>query len=267
MFSTKSAVILSARARETIARQSRRTLCFLLALSLSSLCWAATPTVVQKTATASTSTGTTVNSSSLTTHTGNSVVIFCGENTTTGTLSASDGTNAYTAVGSATTTQSTEGQLRAFVAKNIAGVTHALTCTSTNSTNFHNIFVYELSGASTTAPVDVPTSSQTGGASGSSSATPSFTLPATTFANDLLLFASSCGNTCSAGSGVDSGNSQSDANGDESETYSKTATGTYTGSFSQTAGSYIVVGVAITDGVSGGTVCGQSIALIGVGCR
>jgi hypothetical protein len=214
-------------------------------LLLSSFCWPATPTVVQKAAT--TAVATSVSTASLTTHTGNAVAVACGVANTSQTFTVSDGTNTYTPVGSANTTQTSEGSMRWFVAQNITGVTHTISCSSATSV-FHNIFVYELSGASTSAAVDVPISSATSGASGTSSAAPSFTLPTTTFANDLLLFAASCGNICSAGAGADVGNSQSDGSGDESETFAKTATGTYSGAFSQTASTFIVIGVAITDG-------------------
>lgn len=229
---------------------------------LCSLGWASTPTVTLKAVAAATGV-TVVNTASQTTTTGQTNVAICFSNSTSTTLSASDGTNTFTAVGTTNTTLTGEGSGRVFVAKNITGVAHAISCNSTVS-GFVSIFFYECAGASTTSPVDVPTT--TSGANGTS-ATPSFTLPTTTFANDILIFGSSCANTCSAGSGVDSGNSQSDGNGDESETYSKTATGTYTGAFAQTSGTFIVVGVAITDGNSGGPTCHNSLALMGVGCR
>ena len=219
-----------------------------LLLSLVSL--AATPTVVQKSAVAATTTGTSVSTASVTTHTGNSLAVACGSQLQTATYTASDGTNTFTPVGAANTSSAAEGSLRWFVAQNITGVTHAITCTEA-SNNFREIFFYEISGASTSAAVDVPTSGGTSGTTGTS-ATPSFTLPATNFANDLLLFTVACGNSCSADAGADAGNSQSDANGDESETYSKTATGTYTGQFTQTNGAFVIVGVALTDGGGAG---------------
>lgn len=210
--------------------------------------FASTPTVIQKAAKNCTAT-TTCATASLTTTTGHANLVGCGSSSTTSTLSASDGgTNSYVAVGTANTTQTSEGSMRWFVAKNITGVAHTVSCTSTNSGTVE-IFFYETSGADTVTPVDVP--STTSGAPGTS-ATPSFTLPATTFAHDLLLFASTCGASCSADVAADAGNSQSDGAGDESETYSKSATGTYTGQFSQTSSTYIVVGVAITDRVAGG---------------
>lgn len=240
---------------------------YLILLALSCSLWAATPTVVQKKV-ANTGSGSSVSTASMTTTTGNTVAVACIGAGTTNTMTVSDGTNTYTAQASGATTLAAEGQARWYVAKNITGVTHAITCTPGGSPGgpwFISIFAYEINGASTTAPVDVPTSAQSGGNTGTSAA-PSFTMPATTFANDLLLFVSACGNTCSAGSGVDAGNSQSDANGDESETYSKTATGTYTGSFSQTSGSFIVSGTAITDGNGGGgATCTPTMTLMGVG--
>ena len=229
------------------------------------MCFGTTPTVSQKTAKACTVGGTTCASASITSTTGHAMAVQCQFATTSATLSVSDGTNTYTAVGSANTSATAPGSMRWFVAKNITGVSHVITCSSTVSVGFAWIAVYEIAGASTTAPVDVPTSAQASGTTGTS-ATPSFTLPTTTFANDLLLFAATCGNTCAAD--VSATNAQSDANGDESETYAKSATGTYTGTFTQTSGTFGVVGVAITDGGGGGSpTCSQSISLMGVGCQ
>lgn len=186
----------------------------------------------------------------MTTTTGHTVAVACQNGTVAATFTVSDGTNTYTAVGSGTTTLTGEGASRWFVAKNITGVTHVITCTITSATStFSSIYVYDIAGASATTPVDVPSSGTAGGATGTS-ATPSYTLPITTNNNDLLLFAFSCGNTCAAGTGTT--NTISDANGDLSEAYSKTSIGTYTGSATQTSGSFIAIGVAISDGLGGG---------------
>ena len=132
-----------------------RYLRWLVLLLFCSMALASTPTKVQMTTAHGASS--TLSTGSLTTTTGNSVYVACGFNSTSGTLSASDGTNTYTGVGSGTTSQATEGQGRWFVAKNITGVTHVITCTCTTcSVSFSTMFVYELSGASTSSPVDVP---------------------------------------------------------------------------------------------------------------
>lgn len=238
----------------------------ILVLALCAIGWASTPTVSQKTIHACAGSVSTCATASLTSVTGHAMAVSCESGSTSTTLSITDGTNTYTAVGTANTTQAANGSMRFFVAKNITGVSHVITCNSTVSSNFISVAVYELAGASTTSPVDVP--STTTGASGASSATPSFTLPTTTFNNDLLIFSSTCANTCAADAAADAGTSQNDGNGDESETYAKTSTGTYTGQFTQTAGAFIVVGVAITDGNGGGgATCNNHIALMGAGCN
>jgi hypothetical protein len=220
--------------------------------------FAATPTVVGTPTFTNCASATTCASGSVTSTTGNTMVVGCMNGTVAATFSAADGTNTYTAVGSGTSTQTSEGAMRWFIAKNITGVTHVLTCTITSGVSaFSGTIVYQIAGASTTTPLDVPNTSTAGGIGGTSSATPSFTLPATTNSKDLLIFAASCSNTCTAGTGAL--NTASDANGDLSETYAKSATGTYTGAFAQTAGAFLVIGVAISDGLGGG-----GAAIIGI---
>jgi outer membrane protein assembly factor BamB len=228
-------------------------LLFILGIGVPS--FAATPTVVQKNVNSVPSGATNLGKAfTAATTAGNTILASCSAPTTTATLSVSDTINTYTAVGSAPTTQATAGSLQWFVAKNTTSIPNStnITCTQTGAAGGMFIFIYEIAGGSTTAPVDVPTVAQASGAAITSSATPSFTLPATTVAHDLLIFASSCANTCSADASADAGTSQNDTIGDTAETYAKSATGTYTGLFNQTAGAAIVVGVAITDGVGGG---------------
>lgn len=231
-----------------------KTLFLIFVLSCSA--WAATPTVAQVNTTVHCASSSTCASNSLTTTTGHTVAVACQNGSQAATFSVSDATNTYTAVGTGTTNTAAEGASEWFVAKNITGVAHVITCTITGAVStFTSIYVYDIAGASATTPVDVPSSATAGGTSGTS-ATPSFTLPVTTNSNDLLLFAFSCGNTCAAGTGTT--NTISDANGDLSEAYSKSATGTYTGSATQTSGAFIAIGVAISDGAGGG---GGSVAI------
>ena len=211
-------------------------------LLLSAGCWASTPTVTQK-AVVFANTVTAVSTPSETTITGRTEIAFCTSEST-GTLSASDGTNTYTPVGiSNTVSAGIPGSARAFIAKNITGVTGPISCSNTGTAGVMIIFWYEAAGASTTAPLDVPITSGASGITGSSS-TPSWTLPTTTFANDLLLFNAICIATCSPGSG--SANSQSDGDGTLSGLTTTTASLIFGVGYSNTTGTAVITVPLVT---------------------
>ena len=111
-------------------------------------------TRVQKTYTADVNTGTSLASASITTTTGNTVVIMTrisGLGGNSAVSGISDGTNTYT-VASANNTS--DPNMEVWTAVNITGVTGAITVTWATTKTYRWIYVVEYSGVSTT-PVDV----------------------------------------------------------------------------------------------------------------
>jgi hypothetical protein len=199
------------------------------------------PPFVRSAVNAVNTSGTAVSIAGETTTAGDTAVVLCGGNSTTGTLSVADGgTDTFAPSSDGLSTSANEGdKVEAFIVTSLAGGTKTITCTSSNSVAFMNIWYYE------TGPAVADVAGHLSSDSAGNSATPTLTL--STAANAVLISAVDCGNTCSAGTCTPSAcaNSLSDTFGDEAETQSNTSSGSTSDKFSQTSGTYHAWGMSI----------------------
>jgi hypothetical protein len=115
---------------------------------------------------------TTLATSSITTTTGNTLIVCTrtGVPLPTTVTSISDGTNTFT---KAVEVTGQDPNMSIWYAKNITGVSGAITVTFANSSNYGWIYVAEYSGLDKTAPLDASGSGTNNGAGGTTNLTSS----------------------------------------------------------------------------------------------
>lgn len=179
---------------------------------------------------------------------GNLLWVEChhGTNQTTTCTPSDTAVNTFTPI--ATVTNAGEGFLETFYAKNITGnASDVVTCTFNTSVQFASCGVHQISGASTSAPLDSSSVVSTSGTSGNSAATPSFSTAIANEMEDVAFGVASSSSSVSAGAGyalrvIQSGDT---GTGSEDQTFSSIQSG-ITASISWTGSSlpWLIIGEA-----------------------
>lgn len=237
---------------------------YILPLLLVSQCWG-TITLVQKSSNGASS-GSPFTTTLSNTAAGNAIVVIVNSHSATGTA-VSDGVNTYSS-----TSQCANGsdQVQFFYVLSGAGNSGTLTITVSFSTG-NNIYANAREYHTTSGTFSLDASACT--TSPSSTSTPSSDSITTTGTLDVLAGAMTDFNATSGGCGTGwttncTGNTNQSSIVDEQGDDIGVSAGTYSAKFTLgSAQSDWMVGILALKTSSGGPTCGQSIAMMGVGCR
>lgn len=239
-------------------RVARLMILIALLLELLASTAGATVTFVQGTGNSSSTSGTTIAvayGTAPTLH--NLLVVSCGHNSDTATVSISDtNTNTWaTAIGP--TTLAGSARTYTFYAADAKAGASTVTCTSSATTSYRTIIINEFSGATNTSPLDV-----TSGASGSTGTTLNSGSATTTSANELIYGYLYVGSIATKGASFTNAGVTSD--GIVSEYKNVTSTGSYNADGTQSTSSIWIAQMATFKDATqpGGP---KRLSLLGVG--